>query len=485
MKFTHEQVGKAQVDDMPIRSDGPTRPNTVGFEVLHSWTDDLPVCRYSGVGLSTNQIYREDGYRQEDHEFEDRSFHFQLDDQTFLYGVFDGHDGIQAATFALQRTAAEILLGQLSGKTSDEEIKDVLRHTFFAVERGYFDSIDDKLAERTNLQLEIPQGLSSYEAYQKYPELVNKLKMLNNDISSGTTAVVALVYRGKLYVANVGDSRALLCKTDEKGVLRVTQLTVDHGLDNEDELLRLSQLGLDVTKICHGSRLGNQENTRCLGNYLVKGGYKEFEELACAISEPVIADPEINGGIPLDENSRFLLLMSDGLYKSLEEATKTEHVNIDIAQITVEQFRTQATLSGVAQAVVDKIVRQHHDMFVGGGNCSQRDDITLMVRNFNFPMPNALPNSPVALPAVVFNPIVQRITYQAIDSSSTMPESTLSSNNSYLQTCSSSETNDSSSGRYSSGTNSQARIKAYVDFSSYYASVGNESDQNSNGSLQS
>jgi TAK1-binding protein 1 len=54
-----------------------------------------------------------------------------------------------------------------------------------------------------------------------------------------------------------------------------------------------------------GSRIGNQENTRCLGNYLVKGGYKEFDELACAISEPVIADPEINGGIFLDENSRW------------------------------------------------------------------------------------------------------------------------------------------------------------------------------------
>lgn len=31
--------------------------------------------------------------------------------------------------------------------------------------------------------------------------------------------------------------------------------------------------------------------------------------------------------------------MSDGLYKSLEEATKTEHVNIDIAQMTVEQVK--------------------------------------------------------------------------------------------------------------------------------------------------
>jgi len=48
-----------------------------------------------GVGLSTNQIYREDGYRQEDHEFEDRSFHFCVDEHTFLYGVFDGHEGVQ------------------------------------------------------------------------------------------------------------------------------------------------------------------------------------------------------------------------------------------------------------------------------------------------------------------------------------------------------------------------------------------------------
>lgn len=64
--------------------------------------------------------------------------------------------------------------------------------------------------------------------------------------------MVALVYRGKLYVANVGDSRALLCKTDSNQVLRVIQLSMDHDLRNEDELLRLSQLGLDVESIRQG-----------------------------------------------------------------------------------------------------------------------------------------------------------------------------------------------------------------------------------------
>lgn len=64
--------------------------------------------------------------------------------------------------------------------------------------------------------------------------------------------MVALVYNNRLYVANVGDSRALLCKTDSNQVLRVVQLTVDHDLRNEDELLRLSQLGLDIKSIRQG-----------------------------------------------------------------------------------------------------------------------------------------------------------------------------------------------------------------------------------------
>lgn len=81
---------------------------------------------------------------------------------------------------------------------------------------------------------------------------VDKLNALNCELSAGTSAVVVLVYRGRLYVANVGDSRALLCKTDSNQVLRVVQLSVDHDLRNEDELLRLSQLGLDVESVRQG-----------------------------------------------------------------------------------------------------------------------------------------------------------------------------------------------------------------------------------------
>lgn len=58
----------------------------------------------TGVGMSANQMYREDGTPCSEHEYEDRSIHFCLDreNHTYLYGVFDGHDGAKAAYFASQ-----------------------------------------------------------------------------------------------------------------------------------------------------------------------------------------------------------------------------------------------------------------------------------------------------------------------------------------------------------------------------------------------
>lgn len=456
-------------------SAGAERPASMLFQdSQYNWTDDLPVCKQSGVGFSTNQIYREDGYRQEEHPFEDRSFHCRYDDSTFLYAVFDGHEGTKAANFAMQRVAAEILLGQLNGKSTDEEVREVLRQAFIAVEKGYLESIGDLLAERASLQFDIPDGLNSYETYQKFPDLVDKLNALNCELSAGTSAVVALVYRGRLYVANVGDSRALLCKTDSNQVLRVIQLSVDHDLRNEDELLRLSQLGLDVESIRQGSHLGNQENTRCLGNYLVKGGYREFEELAASIAEPIVAEPEIHGSIELDDSCRFLMLMSRGLYKSLEEATGTDQINKELALIAVEQFRVQSTLTGVAQAVVDKVVRIHHDVNMSNTQntmiTSKRDDITLLVRNFNFPLSHAL-KSPTSQ-SVRFNPVVQTAPISIPDNEDLSSISTGITDENF-DDASTTETSTTSD-IYPSGariTDPNARIKPYVDFSEYYENV--------------
>lgn len=51
---------------------------------------------------------------------------FRVDENCFLYGVFDGHCGVRAAEFVSQRLPAEILLGQLDSVRNDDDVKQVL-----------------------------------------------------------------------------------------------------------------------------------------------------------------------------------------------------------------------------------------------------------------------------------------------------------------------------------------------------------------------
>ncbi|KAG7168653.1 TGF-beta-activated kinase 1 and MAP3K7-binding protein 1-like [Homarus americanus] len=323
---------------MPSQAIKPTSLGMTGLRNNDTWTDGLPICKLSGVGMSANQMYREDGTPCSEHEYEDRSIHFCLDHEngTYLYGVFDGHDGAKAAYFASQRMPAELSFEQLTGKTSSEEVKEVFRDAFLAVENAFLESIDPKIAERTHILDKIPDGMSQFEAAQKFPDIVNRLQVLDQEIRGGTTAVVALIHGGVLYVGNVGDSRA---------------------------------------------KFGNHELTRCIGNYFMKGGYKEFDIFSSATGEPVIAEPHITS-MPIDDSCSFLLLMSDGLYKSYQDSTGSEQVNKEIAQMAVEQFVEQPTLTSVAQTVVDKVVRLHHDNYLTKQrNVTSRDDISLIIHS--------------------------------------------------------------------------------------------------------
>ena len=121
--------------------------------------------------------------------------------------------------------------------------------------------------------------MKSYLASQLYPNEVARLEELEPLISGGCTAVVAVVCGNQLYVANVGDSRAVVvCQTPYE-TLETRQLSTDHDVKNENELKRLEQLGLDPEKLKRAGRLGPQENTRSIGDYNIKGGYKSVDIL--------------------------------------------------------------------------------------------------------------------------------------------------------------------------------------------------------------
>ena len=113
--------------------------------------------------------------------------------------------------------------------------------------------------------------------------------------------------------------------------------------------------------------------------------------LSAATEEPVIAEPHICGGFPIDESFFCLVLMSDGVYKSIEEVSDTENSNFDVIRLVTEELQCQNNLTGVAQAVVDRIGRAHHDTYMNQmTKCQKRDDMTLLIRIFKEEIANSL-----------------------------------------------------------------------------------------------
>lgn len=84
-----------------------------------------------------------------------------------------------------------------------------------------------------------------------------------------------------LYIANVGDSRAILCHTPtpQGGNTTIMQLSDDHNVYNPGEQDRLARLGLNTQLLVNYGRLGPYQFTRSIGDYDIKGGYREIDIL--------------------------------------------------------------------------------------------------------------------------------------------------------------------------------------------------------------
>ncbi|XP_028829327.1 TGF-beta-activated kinase 1 and MAP3K7-binding protein 1 isoform X1 [Denticeps clupeoides] len=352
------------------------------------WTDDLPLCQLCGVGTASNCVYGPDGKGTLNHPNEDCHFRFRGEDGCFLYGVFNGFDGSRVANFVSQCLTAELLLGQLNSSHTDSDVCRILSQAFDAVEKSYFDSIDDTLAEKANLQSQLPDGPHFHQLSPQCQKLSDRLGVLEQEVSGGATAVVALILNNKLYIANVGTNRALLCKSTSDGQNQVIQIGHAHMTDNEDELDRLAQLGLDPSRLRQAGLIGGQSSTRRIGDYKVKFNYTDIDVLSAAKNKPIIAEPEIHGGQSLDSVTGFLLLMSEGLIKALEAAHGTEQVNQEIVAMVAAELAQQSSLEAAAQSVVERVKRLHHDAFVSGRSraphCSQHEDMTLLVRTIDY-----------------------------------------------------------------------------------------------------
>ena len=128
---------------------------------------------------------------------------------------------------------------------------------------------------------------------------------------SGTTAVVALVRGNRMWLANAGDSRAILCRQKHTNGGKSmsygpVDLTTDHKPDSPDEKQRILQMGGHVTPAgANGAPARVWHKLRGLAMSRSIGDHN-------AASVGVISKPEITEH-EIGDDDVALVLISDGV----------------------------------------------------------------------------------------------------------------------------------------------------------------------------
>ncbi|KDP27757.1 hypothetical protein JCGZ_19786 [Jatropha curcas] len=160
---------------------------------------------------------------------------------------------------------------------------------------------------------------NAYRATDKY--------ILDNSMQlgpGGSTAVTAIVIDGKdLWVANVGDSRAVVC---ERGC--ANQLTVDH--EPHTERKRIEKQGGFVTTL-------PGDVPRVNGQLAVARAFGDQSLKAHLSSEPDVRH------VPIDSTMEFVILASDGLWKVMQNQEAVDLVKpIKDPQAAARRLTTEA-----------------------------------------------------------------------------------------------------------------------------------------------
>eukprot|EP00823_Brevimastigomonas_motovehiculus_P004768 TRINITY_DN3265_c0_g1_i1.p1 TRINITY_DN3265_c0_g1~~TRINITY_DN3265_c0_g1_i1.p1 ORF type:complete len:300 (-),score=69.96 TRINITY_DN3265_c0_g1_i1:792-1691(-) len=188
------------------------------------------------------------------------------DEKCAYFGVYDGHGGCHAAEY----TAAHLHSLLIKQPNFREQPVASLKHAFQQLDNDWL-----SIAE-------------------------------NQGFDDGTTVLGAFITNGVLYVANAGDSRAVLV---QRG--RPVMMSVDHKPSRLDEKERVEKLGGHIVLYGTWRVEGILAVTRSVGDRRLK--------------TYVIPTPEV-ASRPLDASDDFLILATDGLWDVMANAEAAEIV---------------------------------------------------------------------------------------------------------------------------------------------------------------
>lgn len=250
---------------------------------------------------------------------EDSHVHTSIGDDVALYAVFDGHGGAQVADFC-QRHIAEVVISCEQYKGCDyggaltESFKKI--DEFLETEEAQSECGLKPVTQRG------PESEAQHADMQRMLVLKRMLQggkvtagggsegdakvctLKDHAVTSGCTAVVAIVSASKIYVANAGDSRGVLCRGGS-----TVPLSFDHKPSQEREIARITGAGGFVTEANGHHRVnGNLNLSRSLGDMK----YKQNQDLPWT-HQLISAEPDIIIEDIRDEDE-FFVLACDGIW---------------------------------------------------------------------------------------------------------------------------------------------------------------------------
>ncbi|CAH1417716.1 unnamed protein product [Lactuca virosa] len=208
-----------------------------------------------------------------------------------LLAIFDGHGGIEASETAKQNLLDYFLVHVIAGAFKKSSTLYDNQHDLVKGSHGSLLEIEDK-----SLHDILKEALLG--AIRDI-DLKFSLEAIQKGYSAGSTAsIVVLLNDEELMVANVGDSKVILCSGYAE------ELTSDHHPDRDDERARIEVAGgfvldWDVPRVN-----GVLAVSRAIGDVLLK-------------RYGVIAEPETVGWRSMSDKDGYLVIASDGVFESL------------------------------------------------------------------------------------------------------------------------------------------------------------------------
>lgn len=162
-----------------------------------------------------------------------------------LFGVFDGHGGKEVAIYVKRHFTKELL----ANPNYPKDIKTALKETFLKMDVMVQEKEGKKELKQESIKSKEEDEMTSQNKPATQMDLLRQLMdpkgQPDADIAlyTGCTANVCSIYDNKMYFANAGDSRAVLCRKGE-----AFPMSIDHKPELQTELSRIEKAGGWVTE---------------------------------------------------------------------------------------------------------------------------------------------------------------------------------------------------------------------------------------------